>query len=160
MRFVFPRSHAFRRGHVSVDDDKNAGPECLVEFGMASPSSRSGMPSTMRSISPFPPIAREGHTGDVAHLATIVQAETASGGRSGFPDTSSAGSEKHQIRRRRCRFAPDTVPTNASSIALRFSAVQPSTCWGDTKKFSARSTSMCESADRRASPFFRKIGAT
>ncbi|MBN8956158.1 MAG: hypothetical protein J0H17_06175 [Rhizobiales bacterium] len=33
MRFVFPHSHAFRRGHVSVDDDKKAGPECLVEFG-------------------------------------------------------------------------------------------------------------------------------
>ncbi len=33
MRFVFPHSHAFRRGRVTVDDDGKAGPECLVEFG-------------------------------------------------------------------------------------------------------------------------------
>ena len=33
MRFVFPHSHAFRGGHVVLDDDANAGPECLVEFG-------------------------------------------------------------------------------------------------------------------------------
>jgi len=33
MRFMFPHSHAFRRGRVTVDDDRNAGPECLVEFG-------------------------------------------------------------------------------------------------------------------------------
>ena len=33
MRFVFPRSHAFRKGRVAVDDDGRAGPECLVEFG-------------------------------------------------------------------------------------------------------------------------------
>lgn len=33
MRFVFPNSHAFRKGRVTVDDDGKAGPECLVEFG-------------------------------------------------------------------------------------------------------------------------------
>ncbi len=33
MRFIFPHSHAFRRGHVTVEDDRKAGPECLVEFG-------------------------------------------------------------------------------------------------------------------------------
>ncbi|MGE0339524.1 MAG: hypothetical protein AB7O79_06555 [Xanthobacteraceae bacterium] len=33
MRFVFPHSHAFRRGRVTVDDDGKGGPECLVEFG-------------------------------------------------------------------------------------------------------------------------------
>lgn len=33
MRFVFPHSHAFRRGRVIVDDDGKAGPECMVEFG-------------------------------------------------------------------------------------------------------------------------------
>lgn len=33
MRFVFPHSHAFRRGRVTVDDDQKAGPGCLVEFG-------------------------------------------------------------------------------------------------------------------------------
>ncbi len=33
MRFVFPHSHAFRRGRVTVDDEGKAGPECLVEFG-------------------------------------------------------------------------------------------------------------------------------
>jgi len=33
MRFVFPRSHAFPRGRVHVDDDAQPGPECLVEFG-------------------------------------------------------------------------------------------------------------------------------
>ena len=33
MRFVFPHSHAFRKGRVAVDDDGKAGPECLVEFG-------------------------------------------------------------------------------------------------------------------------------
>lgn len=33
MRFVFPHSHAFRRGRVTVEDDGKAGPECLVEFG-------------------------------------------------------------------------------------------------------------------------------
>lgn len=32
MRFVFPHSHAFRRGRVTVDDEGKAGPECLVEF--------------------------------------------------------------------------------------------------------------------------------
>jgi hypothetical protein len=33
MRFVFPHSHAFRRGRVIVHDDQKAGPECMVEFG-------------------------------------------------------------------------------------------------------------------------------
>lgn len=33
MRFVFPDSHAFRRGRLAIDDEGNAGPECLVEFG-------------------------------------------------------------------------------------------------------------------------------
>lgn len=33
MRFLFPHSHAFRRGRVTVDDDGKAAPECLVEFG-------------------------------------------------------------------------------------------------------------------------------
>lgn len=33
MRFVFPHSHAFRRGRVTLDDDGKAAPECLVEFG-------------------------------------------------------------------------------------------------------------------------------
>ncbi|HRN83226.1 MAG TPA: hypothetical protein PK857_00280 [Hyphomicrobium sp.] len=33
MRFTFPHSHAFRRGRVVVEDDKAAGPDCLVEFG-------------------------------------------------------------------------------------------------------------------------------
>ncbi|MGD9922623.1 MAG: hypothetical protein AB7V13_14450 [Pseudorhodoplanes sp.] len=33
MRFVFPHSHAFRRGRVTVDDDQKEGPGCLVEFG-------------------------------------------------------------------------------------------------------------------------------
>jgi hypothetical protein len=33
MRFAFPRSHAFRRGRVTVEDDGKAGPDCLVEFG-------------------------------------------------------------------------------------------------------------------------------
>lgn len=33
MRFVFPHSHAFPRGHVAVDDDGSDGPECLIEFG-------------------------------------------------------------------------------------------------------------------------------
>lgn len=33
MRFVFPHSHAFRRGRVTVDDDQKSGPGCLVEFG-------------------------------------------------------------------------------------------------------------------------------
>lgn len=33
MRFVFPHSHAFRGGRVTVDDDEKTGPECLVEFG-------------------------------------------------------------------------------------------------------------------------------
>ncbi|GHD21673.1 hypothetical protein ACFOEZ_00895 [Tianweitania populi] len=33
MRFVFPHSHAFRKGRVTVDDDGKPGPECLVEFG-------------------------------------------------------------------------------------------------------------------------------
>jgi len=35
MRFAFPRSHAFPRGRVIVDDDGAGGPECLVEFGDA-----------------------------------------------------------------------------------------------------------------------------
>lgn len=33
MRFVFPHSHAFRRGRVTVEDDGAAGPACLVVFG-------------------------------------------------------------------------------------------------------------------------------
>jgi hypothetical protein len=33
MRFVFPHSHAFPRGRVSVEDDGSDGSECLVEFG-------------------------------------------------------------------------------------------------------------------------------
>lgn len=33
MRFVFPRSHAFRRGRVTVDDDQKSRPGYLVEFG-------------------------------------------------------------------------------------------------------------------------------
>ncbi|OJV02342.1 MAG: hypothetical protein BGO16_01980 [Nitrobacter sp. 62-23] len=33
MRFVFPHSHAFRRGRVAVEDDQKEGPACLVEFG-------------------------------------------------------------------------------------------------------------------------------
>jgi hypothetical protein len=33
MRFVFPHSHAFPRGRVTVDDGTKAGPKCLVEFG-------------------------------------------------------------------------------------------------------------------------------
>lgn len=33
MRFVFPYSHAFQRGRVTVHDDRTAGLECLVEFG-------------------------------------------------------------------------------------------------------------------------------
>lgn len=33
MCFVFPHSHAFRRGRVTVSDDRKAGPQCLVEFG-------------------------------------------------------------------------------------------------------------------------------
>lgn len=33
MRFLFPHSHAFRRGRVTVDEDRTVGPECLVEFG-------------------------------------------------------------------------------------------------------------------------------
>ncbi len=33
MRFKFPHSHAFPGGHVVVEDDAKAGPECLVEFG-------------------------------------------------------------------------------------------------------------------------------
>jgi hypothetical protein len=33
MRFVFPHSHAFRHGLVTVDDDGKPGPECLIEFG-------------------------------------------------------------------------------------------------------------------------------
>jgi hypothetical protein len=33
MRFLFPHSHAFQRGRVTVDDDQKTGPGCLVEFG-------------------------------------------------------------------------------------------------------------------------------
>jgi hypothetical protein len=33
MRFVFPHSHAFPRGRVTVEDDGSEGPDCLVEFG-------------------------------------------------------------------------------------------------------------------------------
>ncbi len=33
MRFLFPHSHAFRKGRVTVDDDGKAAPDCLVEFG-------------------------------------------------------------------------------------------------------------------------------
>ena len=33
MRFLFPHSHAFRKGRVTVDDDGQAAPDCLVEFG-------------------------------------------------------------------------------------------------------------------------------
>jgi hypothetical protein len=33
MRFVFPHSHAFPRGRVRVEDDHQAGPDGLVEFG-------------------------------------------------------------------------------------------------------------------------------
>lgn len=33
MRFLFPHSHAFRKGRVTVEDDGKAGPDCLVEFG-------------------------------------------------------------------------------------------------------------------------------
>jgi len=33
VRFVFPYSHAFQRGRVTVDDDQQTGPGCLVEFG-------------------------------------------------------------------------------------------------------------------------------
>ncbi|RFC64781.1 hypothetical protein [Mesorhizobium denitrificans] len=33
MRFVFPHSHAFPRGRVTVEVDGSSGPECLVEFG-------------------------------------------------------------------------------------------------------------------------------
>lgn len=32
VRFLFPCSHAFRKGRVIVEDDGKAGPECLVEF--------------------------------------------------------------------------------------------------------------------------------
>jgi hypothetical protein len=33
MRFAFPRSHAFPGSRVLVEDDAEAGPKCLVEFG-------------------------------------------------------------------------------------------------------------------------------
>lgn len=33
MRFLFPHSHAFQRGRVTVDDDQKTGPGCHVEFG-------------------------------------------------------------------------------------------------------------------------------
>lgn len=33
MRFTFPHSHAFPGGMVTVEDDSNAEPECLIEFG-------------------------------------------------------------------------------------------------------------------------------
>lgn len=33
MRFMFPHSHAFRRGRVIVEDYPKTAPECLVEFG-------------------------------------------------------------------------------------------------------------------------------
>ena len=33
MRFLFPHSHAFRRGRVTIDDDGKAAPDGLVEFG-------------------------------------------------------------------------------------------------------------------------------
>jgi hypothetical protein len=33
MRFVFPHSHAFPRGRVTVEDDGSDRPDCLVEFG-------------------------------------------------------------------------------------------------------------------------------
>ncbi len=33
MRFLFPHSHAFRQGRVTVEDDGTTGPDCLVEFG-------------------------------------------------------------------------------------------------------------------------------
>ena len=33
MRFLFPHSHAFRKGRVTVEDDGNAEPDGLVEFG-------------------------------------------------------------------------------------------------------------------------------
>lgn len=32
MRFIFPHSHAFRRGRVTVEDEDAPGPKCLVEF--------------------------------------------------------------------------------------------------------------------------------
>lgn len=33
MRFLFPHSHDYRRGPVNVEDDRNAEPDGLVEFG-------------------------------------------------------------------------------------------------------------------------------
>lgn len=33
MRFLFPHSHAFRKGRVTIDDDGKTAPNCLVEFG-------------------------------------------------------------------------------------------------------------------------------
>lgn len=33
MRFLFPHSHDYRRGRVTVEDDRNAEPDGLVEFG-------------------------------------------------------------------------------------------------------------------------------
>lgn len=33
MRFVFPRSHAYPGGKVTVDERSDTGPSCLVEFG-------------------------------------------------------------------------------------------------------------------------------
>ncbi len=33
MRFLFPHSHAFRRGRVTVDDARKTASDCLVEFG-------------------------------------------------------------------------------------------------------------------------------
>lgn len=33
MRFTFTHSHAFPRGRVAVEDDGDADPACLVEFG-------------------------------------------------------------------------------------------------------------------------------
>ena len=34
MRFVFPHSHAFPRGRVTVEDDGSDRPDRLVEFGV------------------------------------------------------------------------------------------------------------------------------
>lgn len=32
MRFFFPYSHAFPRGRVTLGEEEQAGPDCLVEF--------------------------------------------------------------------------------------------------------------------------------
>lgn len=87
MPFMYPHSHAFRRGRVTIDDDQKAGPGCLVEFGDGVTVIAECRAVDDAIISPFRLIAQRREHRSQRGLGVSSKAKTAHGGRNAFHES-------------------------------------------------------------------------